>query len=297
MYRLQFLKNVTVFLFAFSMLFFVEGFAQRTPKYTPKSFVTVFDSTKLKSPVRPENGFFRTYLPVETQIFDLDDNNSTYIAISAKVLLCFEGESRNNKREGVFNVYLIDSLDYDKRYKIWEQTFVNDKLTGLWNVYTLKGTLTSFQTYRNDSLNGIARNLWIDGKTIMDETEYFNGSANFTIRNFHKNGKIQAEIPHLNNKITGLGKKFYENGTLQESAHFENGAFNGTRKYYYPNGQLWIEQVYKQGKSWTVVANYTEDGKKRNAGTLKNGNGTIIFYNEDGSIRETISYINGEEKH
>jgi antitoxin component YwqK of YwqJK toxin-antitoxin module len=44
------------------------------------------------------------------------------------------------------------------------------------------------------------------------------------------------------------------------------------------------------------VANYTEDGQKRDAGTLRNGNGTIIFYDEDGTVREVREYVNGEQK-
>ena len=104
------------------------------------------------------------------------------------------------------------------------------------------------------------------------------------------------EVPYENGKITGVGKKYYESGGLKEVAEFRDAKFHGLRKYYYPNGQLWIEQIYKEGKSWTVVANYTESGQKRDAGTLKNGNGTVIFYNEDGSVRDVLTYVDGEEK-
>jgi antitoxin component YwqK of YwqJK toxin-antitoxin module len=93
-----------------------------------------------------------------------------------------------------------------------------------------------------------------------------------------------------------LQKKYYDNGTSQEVAEFKDGKFNGVRKYFYPNGQLWIEQTYRNGKSWTVVANYTDKGQKRDAGTLHDGNGTIIFDNEDGTARETKTYMNGDEK-
>ena len=136
---------------------------------------------------------------------------------------------------------------------------------------------------------------WIDGRSIIEENEFFNGRKKHLHREFYKNGKVKAEIPLDNDTISGTGKKYYEDGTIQEIAEFRAGAFDGTRKYFYPNGQLWIEQAYKNGKSWKVVANYTANGQKRDAGTLKDGNGTIIFYNEDGSVREVITYVNGED--
>ena len=49
----------------------------------------------------------------------------------------------------------------------------------------------------------------------------------------------------------------------------------------------------KNGRCWNVIANYKEDGQKRNPGTLKDGNGTVILYNDDDSIREIETYING----
>jgi antitoxin component YwqK of YwqJK toxin-antitoxin module len=53
---------------------------------------------------------------------------------------------------------------------------------------------------------------------------------------------------------------------------------------------------YKNGKSWKVISNFDNKGNKRNPGTLNNGNGTLILYNEDGSIRETLTYKNGEQQ-
>lgn len=35
---------------------------------------------------------------------------------------------------------------------------------------------------------------------------------------------------------------------------------------------------------------------KRPTGALQNGNGTIIYYKEDGTVREVKTYLNGIEK-
>lgn len=277
------------------LLYFVSSFGQQ-PKYTFKSFVHDYDTSKFKVVYPKSDGFVRTYLVAHPQIWDIDDDSTTFIMGGETALLCFEGQQKNHNREGLFKVYLIDSIDHSKRYKIWEQTYSNNKLNGQWNTYTLHGTLVNFQTFKNDSLNGITRTFWIDGKTITEETEFFNGRNKLIERQFYKNGTIKSEIPYENGTINGTGKKFYENGILKEVVEFKDGNFNGVRKYFYPNGKLWIEQIYKNGKSWTVVGNYTDKGQKREAGTLYNGNGTIIFYTEDGSVREIKTYINGDEK-
>jgi antitoxin component YwqK of YwqJK toxin-antitoxin module len=191
---------------------------------------------------------------------------------------------------------VIDSLDHSKRYKIWEQTYSNDKLNGQWKTHTLRGTQANFQTFRNDSLDGITRNFWIDGKTIMEENEYSNGRNEHIHRLFFDNGKIKAEVPYKDDSIDGIRKKYYESGALQEVAEFTKGHFDGVKRYYYPNGQIWIEQIYRAGKSWTVVADYTDKGQKRDPGTLRDGNGTLILYNEDGTVRETTTFVDGEER-
>ena len=266
------------------------------PKYTYKYFAGEEDTAKFQRLAPKESGLHRTYLIFSPEIWDLDDNQTTFIrGGGARKLVFFEGQKKNGKRNGVYVVYLVGSTDHSRKYKIWEQEYKDDKLNGQWRIYTLKGTLVGFKTFKEDKQVGLSRNFRVDGKTVKDESEHFeDGSVLF--REFYSNGKVKSEIPDKDGKLSGKGKKYYENGTLQEEAEFEDGEFHGTRKYYYPNGQLWIEQVYKNGKSWKVIANYTDKGKKRDGGTLKNGNGTIIFYNDDNTVREVITYVNGEEK-
>ncbi len=286
------MKLITILYWVFcSLLFDVKA---QQPNYTEKQFITSFDSLKLPKLIVVKNGFCRTYINANPQIWDLDDDSTTYIRGGHKALICIEGNFKNDKREGIFSFYVIDSPNYLKRYKLWEQTFKNNKLIGEWRTYTLRGTLVNFKTYLNDSLNGVSKDFWIDGKTIMGETEFFNGSSTYISRKYHSNGKLESEIPFKNDLLNGNGKKYYEDGKLMEDVNLLNGDFDGVYKYYHSNGMLWIEKLYKKGKAWKVVSNYTIDGKPRNPGTLNNGNGTILYYNEDGNIREIETYRNGD---
>jgi antitoxin component YwqK of YwqJK toxin-antitoxin module len=272
------------------------GVIGQQPNYTFHKFVREKDTTEFKGIHPARDGFNRSYLTTSVQVFDLDNDSNTYMMGNEQALLCIEGQLKNNMREGIFNFYLIDSIDHSRRYKIWEQTFVNDKLNGQWRIYTLRGGLVKFQTFQDDSLNGISRNFWIDGKSMMDEQEYFHGRNKMIGRTFYKNGKVESETPYEDGKANGTIRRYYETGTLQESQEMKNGWADGVRKYYYSNGQLWIDQVYKAGKNWEVRGNYTAEGRQREAGTLQNGNGTVIFYNEDGTVREVKTYVNGQSK-
>jgi hypothetical protein len=108
---------------------FSNGIGQK-PNYTKKHFVKYKDTSEFKA-IRPINsGSLRTFVLTHIEMFDLDDDNTTFIKNSDSVLLCIEGNELNGKREGKFNFYVIDSCDHKKKYKIWEQTFSNDKLNG-----------------------------------------------------------------------------------------------------------------------------------------------------------------------
>jgi antitoxin component YwqK of YwqJK toxin-antitoxin module len=278
-----------------SVLFGISGWAGCFGQGLRK-FALVGDTAEFRS-IRPEgDGFTRDYVPTLVQVYDLDADSTTYVVNRQLVLLCIEGMQKANKKEGLYSYYLIDDANHSTRYKIWEKTYINNKLDGQWKVFTLRGGLVRFQTYRNDSLNGISRGYWIDGKGIMDEREYFNGKNKFIQRTYFKNGKTESEMPYQEGKPNGTIKRYYETGTLQETQEMKNGRADGARKYYYSNGQLWIDQVYKAGKNWEVRANYTEKGQRRRAGTLRNGNGTMIFYNDDGTVREVKNFINGVAK-
>lgn len=266
------------------------------PRYTPKHFVSADDPQKFVRIVPKADGFMRTYLLTDTEIWDTDDDNTTYVKSGKKVLICMEGQYKNGQRDGVFTAYVLDSLDQNTRYKIFEQTYSNNRLNGPWRSYTLKGKLAGVENYVNDSISGTSKFYWIDGKSLMRETVHLNGHIKVIQKEYSGDGVVIEETTFENGVPNGPAKKYYPNGVLQDEVILMNGLPNGVRKYYYPSGKLWIEQEMKEGKPWTVIGNYTESGQKRDAGTLKNGNGTVIFYNEDNSVREVVTYKNGVEQ-
>ena len=87
----------------------------------------------------------------------------------------------------------------------------------------------------------------------------------------------------------GEHKTFYDNGQLSFSAIIKNGARDGVTTWYYDNGQIQQSLLYQYdakstpvGKRMEILSSFAKDGTPRNKGTLKNGNGTLITYNEKG---------------
>ncbi|AYB33539.1 toxin-antitoxin system YwqK family antitoxin [Chryseolinea soli] len=267
----------------------------QSPRYATKHLLSTNDGTFKDFNAAKKNGKVVSYLETNAVLWDIDDDNTTVIKISGPTLLCFEGTWKNGKKEGQVNVYVIDSVNRQRRYKIWEQQYQNDHLNGEWREYTLRGTLASLRTFQNDSLQGIAREYWIDG-TIKDEREYLGSSQHYIEHTLRPDGTLEKILTIRNGQRNGVGREYYPDGKVMEEVNFKDDNFHGPRKYFYPNGQLWIEQIDKDGLQWEVVSNFTEDGKRRDAGTLRNGNGTIIFYNENGSVRKVSTFLNGVEQ-
>ncbi len=98
-----------------------------------------------------------------------------------------------------------------------------------------------------------------------------------------------------NEERSGTWKTFYENGKVESIANFARDTLNGDFKYLYDNGQLWTEEVYKHGNLMEVICNYNNKGKRNDPGTLKNGNGTVNIFDENGKLTETHYFANGQE--
>jgi len=267
----------------------------QSPVYTKKHFVTKPDNEEFKPAERIREGIIKDYVRKEVEIYDVDDNDTATVKTIATVLIYVEGEVKNYKMNGIARVYVIDSLDHKKRYLIGEQTYEDNKLNGLWKIYNLKGTYIAFKNCKNDGLSGLTREYELDGKTILKEADFLDGSKKALLRNFKK-GKLSMEVMYVNGVPNGVAKNYYETGVVEELYNMKDGKQDGFRTYYYPNRKPWLESVFKDGKFWEVVANYDSKGNKRNAGTLKDGNGTIILYDDDTTIRETVTYKNGVQK-
>ncbi len=70
--------------------------------------------------------------------------------------------------------------------------------------------------------------------------------------------------------------------------------YSGEYVFYYSNGNIWSKRIYKNGLPWTVMSNFDLNGNPQEKGTLKNGEGTLYFWNENGTYAEVLTFKNGD---
>lgn len=251
-----------------------------------------WDSTTYKNIKPGKNGFTRLYQVNDPDISFISGISKTRIGLPGSVLIYEEGNLVNGKRTGLFTTYVIDNNDHHKKYKIHEQDFKNDLVDGHWKAYDLGGTLKYDMMFTKGRPSGYSVYFGPDGKTATETCRFSNDSVAIVTK-FADNGKKQQVQTMVHGIKNGPGTVYYPNGNIMSTANFVNDQFNDTLKYYYPNGVLWTEEIFKNGLDWTVLNNFDSTGKPRDAGTLKNGNGTRILYTEEGEVRQVVTYIKG----
>lgn len=302
-----------------SLVLIAQQALAQNPHYTVKHFVSTLDTAEFKEIIPEENGFSREYFISQPEIWDVDNDNTTHITTGGvTALVCAEGNYENGLREKTFSFFIIDSADHSKRYKIWEQTFVKGKLNGSCKSFNLRGTCVRDDTFVNDTISGKSTAYWIDGKSIMEMRNYTHGSQNYDVEMYYLEGNLRCEMTVENDLENGPVKAYHSNGALQEASTYKDGMregkmtlyydngkveletffvndqYHGQWKYYFPNGQLWTLREYVNGLIWNVVVNNDFQGNKKFAGTLKNGNGSLMSYNDDGTMKAIEMFKGGK---
>ena len=249
------------------------------------------DSTVFKNIIPGKNGFTRVYQVADPDVSFVSSTSKTRIPLPGSVLFYEEGNLVNGQRTGLFTTYVTDYNDHHKKYKIHEQNFKNNLLDGHWKAFDLGGTLKFDMMFTNGRQSGFSMYYGPDGKTITETCQYSNDSV--AVMTKFENGKKQQVQTMVNGIKNGSGTVYYPNGSIMSTATFLNGQFNDTLKYYYPNGVLWTEEIFKNGLDWTVLNNFDSTGKPRDAGTLRDGNGTRVLYTEEGEVRQVVTYLKG----
>jgi antitoxin component YwqK of YwqJK toxin-antitoxin module len=103
---------------------------------------------------------------------------------------------------------------------------------------------------------------------------------------------IFSEGEYVNDMLEGF-LKFYDRGKLIAKIAIKHDIFDGVYTSYHDNGTVWSELLIRQGKRMEILSNYSSDGKSMPKGTLKNGSGTVIRYDEKGNQIAIDHYKNG----
>lgn len=206
-------------------------------------------------------------------------------------LLYGEGEFVDGERQKAWKFYVIEDKTF-KKILTKEVAFVNGKMEGICKHYFPSGKLASITNYISDEAEGEAQWFFESGE-ISGITFHKKGLRDGLCKYYHLNGKIQYEMNLVQGSLEGKWTSYYDNGTLQEIEYYTNDTISGSYKYYYSNGQLWIEKEYENGLLMNVIGSFDNLGNPRDHGTIKDGNGTINYYTEEGQLYNIQIVENG----
>lgn len=146
--------------------------------------------------------------------------------------------------------------------------------------------------------------------------EFYKNQINGRLAIFDKQGKLLTISVYSNNKLmsmevawdelgnelhfpnlidgTGFVDYYYPAGGVANHLEYKNGLIDGSWKIFHNNGQLKSHVIYKSGLPFSIEGSFNEDGSLKNIGTLKNGTGTYMFFDENDKLLFTQTYKNGQ---
>jgi antitoxin component YwqK of YwqJK toxin-antitoxin module len=201
----------------------------------------------------------------------------------------FKGNYMGGKRQGNSTWY------FENGTKKEEGNYENGVLNGERKTYFEQGGLQERDTYSNGTLYGFVEYYHPNGK-LHGKSRFSNGVFTAPDDYFDESG-----APVLSNG-SGISMTYHTNGKIASRMNYLNYCRSGKAEWFYDNGQPEQVAVYKYsendkpfGLRWEIVSSFDRNGKVREKGTLKNGNGTWISYDASGA-KSTVEYVNGKKK-
>ena len=219
------------------------------------------------------------HLTVIYQVDKLTDRkNGTYTQTYDGDVLT-QGNYKDGKRVG----HWVHNYSKDSPQSVGN--YVRGKKDGEWISYYRNGNVSSKIIYVNGG-PGDTFTSYYEDKTIKTE------SVPGLVTHYYSNGKISEEIHMKDGKQNGPAKRYYESGTLKETRTMKDGRRDSIYLFYYENGTLWEHILYRHGGIWNVLAYNSSNGKPIDCCTIKDGQGTMRFYDQDGKVSEESEYKN-----
>ena len=94
-------------------------------------------------------------------------------------------------------------------------------------------------------------------------------------------------------KPEGLSAGWHENGQKASEGNRKDGKVDGPWTEWYKNGQKKWEGNHKDGRLISALA-WKPNGEKCPMTNLKNGNGIVVWYNDNGTEKGRLTYKDGE---
>jgi antitoxin component YwqK of YwqJK toxin-antitoxin module len=162
--------------------------------------------------------------------------------------------------------------------------------------YNEKGKITSlYESMNKSAINGKLTTYQKNGKIKSIGTWTIENKKDYLWKFYDEIGNLFIETQY-DKDIMKNKKEYFLNGNLYSEHNFENGVLNGLTSYYYQDGKLFTTRDYLKGRLMNVIKLLNNSGEYLDIGTIKNGNGYINIYDNDGNFHHKVNVIDGIEQ-
>lgn len=239
-----------------AILIFFFPFAARAQKIMPiRRLTTHLDTTEFRNVGSwGKPGPHVRFWTDSSFFWDLNLFDTSFVQVGRRAVQCYQRDLTNSDTGKLtYDFFVFDSADHKRMYK-FERV-------------TISG--------RTGKLDGGDDFFSLDGSLVYSQS--YRQDTLLNRLDFSPNGKISL--------IRDYSKCPTIKGDTSRS--------NGIVAYLHPNLMQWCQLIWKDGLLWGVKGNWNNKGERQDPGTLKDGTGTLIFYNEDGSFLKKYYYKDG----
>ncbi len=205
------------------------------------------------------------------------------------------GKVRMIMRENKYGRHGYSEMFYENGQLERKSFYLDDCQKDTIFEYHPDGSVKLVQPAKNCKIHGMFLKISQEGDTL-ECSQYTEGTPIGMHRYFYAKNRPRALITYDNNgKKNGPEKKWWPNGNLRyEIMYKDNESYSS--KGYFENGKpRLIETEYEfKGLSLFIYEAQAFHPNGKSAGTIKKGNGTIINYKEDASMKWKEVYREGK---
>ncbi|MCB0736862.1 MAG: toxin-antitoxin system YwqK family antitoxin [Bacteroidetes bacterium] len=197
-------------------------------------------------------------------------------------------EYYNGLYEGVSTLYYENGKP---RKEFW---YHNDEFTGKLKVYYESGALMQEQDATGAEKTTVQKVYSETGSLYAQGSALKIGTWHGEWKTYWDNGQVNEIVNYDNGQKDGPGVFYHDNGKVAQKGLYQKDKEQGVWLIYHTNGQLYQKRQWKDGLLMEILECFDQDGMALPKGTLNNGNGTVNYYEPDGTFQSTKQYKDGE---
>ena len=155
------------------------------------------------------------------------------------------------------------------------------------------GHKRSESNYFKYKLDGLQTTYWKKNGRKHIEQNYKKGKKDGISTLWYENGRKCSEYNYINGMSHGLQTVWAIDGQKRAEESYKAGKRHGIENTWYHSGQMQRESEWAKGKLLSAEV-WKPNGAKCPSTNVKDGNGIVVWYDENGTEVSRKSYIDGE---